>query len=55
MIRVEKLTKSYGKTQALQGLDLSIGDGELHGFVGPNGCGQNNRERILATLMKRFR
>ncbi len=52
MIRVEKLTKSYGKTQALQGLDLSIGDGELHGFVGPNGAGKTTAMRILATLMK---
>lgn len=52
MIRVEKLTKNYGKTQALQGLDLSIGDGELHGFVGPNGAGKTTVMRILATLMK---
>ena len=52
MIRAEKLTKSYGKTQALQGLDLSIGDGELHGFVGPNGAGKTTAMRILATLMK---
>lgn len=52
MIRVEKLTKNYGKTQALQGLDLSIGDGELHGFVGPNGAGKTTAMRILATLMK---
>ena len=52
MIRVEKLTKSYGKTQALQGLDLSIGDGELHGFVGPNGAGKTTAMRILATLMR---
>ena len=52
MICVEKLTKSYGKTQALRGVDLSIGDGELHGFVGPNDAGKTTAMQILATLMK---
>lgn len=52
MIRFEKLTKNYGKTQALNELELSIGDGELHGFVGPNGAGKTTAMRILATLMK---
>lgn len=52
MIRFEKLTKNYGKTLALNELELSIGDGELHGFVGPNGAGKTTAMRILATLMK---
>lgn len=52
MIRCEKLTKRYGKTLALNALDLEIGSGELHGFVGPNGAGKTTTMRILATLMR---
>ena len=52
MIECSKLTKRYGKTLALDGLDLSVGDGEMHGFVGPNGAGKTTAIRILATLMR---
>jgi len=52
MIRCTQLTKRYGRTLALDALDLNIGDGELHGFVGPNGAGKTTTMRILATLMR---
>lgn len=52
MIRCEKLTKRYGRTLALDALDLSVGDGELHGFIGPNGAGKTTTMKILATLMR---
>ncbi|MDO5376852.1 MAG: ABC transporter ATP-binding protein [Clostridia bacterium] len=52
MIDCRKLTKRYGKTVALDGLDLFVGQGELHGFVGPNGAGKTTAMRILSTLLR---
>lgn len=51
MLTIEGLTRYYGKFLALDGLNLRIGDGELHGFVGPNGAGKTTTMRILATLL----
>ena len=51
MLRIDKLTKNYGKFPALKGLSLEVPDGALHGFVGPNGAGKTTTMRILATLM----
>ncbi len=52
MIECRKLTKRYGHTLALDGLDLTVGGGELHGFVGPNGAGKTTAMRILSTLLR---
>ena len=52
MLKIENLTKQYGKFTALQDLSLEIPAGALHGFVGPNGAGKTTTMRILATLMK---
>ena len=52
MIRCEKLVKRYGRTLALSGINLSIGEGELHGFIGPNGAGKTTAMKILATLVR---
>lgn len=52
MIRCENLRRTYGKTVAVDNLNLHIGAGELHAFVGPNGAGKSTAMRILATLMK---
>jgi len=51
MLKTEKLIKFYGKFLALDGLDLAIESGKLHGFVGPNGAGKTTTMRILATLL----
>lgn len=51
MLKIEGLTRYYGKFLALDHLDLNIGDGELHGFVGPNGAGKTTTMSILATLL----
>lgn len=51
MLKIQGLTRYYGKFLALDHLDLTIGDGELHGFVGPNGAGKTTTMRILATLL----
>jgi ABC-2 type transport system ATP-binding protein len=46
------LTKTYGSTQALEGLDLSVAAGEVHGFLGPNGAGKTTTIRILLGLLR---
>lgn len=51
MLIIRGLTRYYGNFLALDHLDLTIGDGELHGFVGPNGAGKTTTMRILATLL----
>lgn len=47
MIRVEKLTKSYGNYQALKEITFSVEKGEILGFLGPNGAGKTTTMRIL--------
>jgi len=51
MLKIDRLTKDYGKFHALKGLSVEIPEGTLHGFVGPNGAGKTTTMRILATLM----
>src|SRR5664279_6449883 len=41
------LTKNFGSTRALDGLDLSVKAGEVHGFLGPNGSGKTTTIRVL--------
>src|SRR5689334_1362755 len=41
------LTKNFGRTQALDGLDLVVEPGEVHGFLGPNGAGKSTTIRAL--------
>lgn len=47
MIRVERLTRSYGSTLAVDGLTFSVERGEIVGFLGPNGAGKSTTMRIL--------
>ncbi|HEY6745877.1 MAG TPA: ABC transporter ATP-binding protein [Mycobacteriales bacterium] len=51
-ISVSGLTKRYGHTQALDGLDLRVRTGEVHGFLGPNGAGKSTTIRILLGLAR---
>ena len=51
-ISVSGLRKSYGKTLALDGLDLAVAQGEVHGFLGPNGSGKTTTIRILLGLLR---
>jgi ABC-2 type transport system ATP-binding protein len=46
------LAKSFGSTRALDGLDLRVEPGEVHGFLGPNGAGKTTTLRILLGLLK---
>src|SRR5580693_1067733 len=50
MIEAEDLTKRYGTTQALAGIDLSVAAGSVLGVLGPNGAGKTTAVRILTTL-----
>ncbi|MFE1782127.1 ATP-binding cassette domain-containing protein [Streptomyces sp. NPDC059506] len=51
-ISVSGLHKSFGGTHALDGLDLTVRTGEVHGFLGPNGSGKSTTVRILLGLLK---
>ena len=51
-IEIVGLTKSYGPTKALDGFDLSVATGEVHGFLGPNGSGKTTTIRILLGLVR---
>jgi ABC-2 type transport system ATP-binding protein len=51
-IAVSGLRKAFGSTQALDGLDLSVDTGEVHGFLGPNGSGKTTTIRILLGLLR---
>jgi len=46
------LTKHFGKTQALAGIDLRVDEGRVLGVLGPNGAGKTTAVRILATLLR---
>ena len=50
MIEAEGLTKAYGETQALAGVDLAVPAGTILGVLGPNGAGKTTAVRILTTL-----
>ena len=52
VIRTQRLVKSFGSTQALAGLDLSVAAGEVHGFLGPNGAGKSTTIRVLLGLLR---
>lgn len=51
-IRVADLHKSFGRTHALDGLDLTVEAGEVHGFLGPNGAGKSTTLRVLLGLLR---
>jgi ABC-2 type transport system ATP-binding protein len=51
-IDVRGLHKSFGRTHALDGLDLQVRTGEVHGFLGPNGAGKSTTIRVLLGLLR---
>lgn len=51
-ISCEQLVKTFGPTRALDGLDLEIAVGEVHGFLGPNGAGKTVTMRIVLGLLR---
>ncbi len=53
IIHIQNLTKSFGKTQALKGINLEVKRGEVHGFIGPNGAGKSTTIRILLGILRK--
>jgi oleandomycin transport system ATP-binding protein len=51
-VEAHSLTKSFGKTKALDGIDLVVEEGRVLGVLGPNGAGKTTAVRILATLLR---
>jgi ABC-2 type transport system ATP-binding protein len=51
-ISASGLVKVFGPTRALDGLDLVVPTGEVHGFLGPNGAGKTTTIRILLGLLR---
>ncbi|MCU4747641.1 MULTISPECIES: ATP-binding cassette domain-containing protein [Streptomyces] len=51
-IEVTGLVKTFGRTRALDGLDLTVRSGEVHGFLGPNGAGKSTTIRVLLGLLR---
>ncbi|GAB7142938.1 ABC transporter ATP-binding protein [Mycobacterium riyadhense] len=51
-IDIRGLTKNFGAVRALDGLDLTVREGEVHGFLGPNGAGKSTTIRVLLGVVK---
>ena len=52
VIEVRQLVKTFGRARALDGLDLQVSAGEVHGFLGPNGSGKSTTIRVLLGLLR---
>ncbi|QFY09763.1 ATP-binding cassette domain-containing protein [Nonomuraea phyllanthi] len=52
-IQVHQLVKNFGRVRALDGLDMTVREGEVHGFLGPNGAGKSTTLRILLGLLRK--
>ena len=53
VISMRQVRKAFGTTVALDGLDLEVARGEVHGFLGPNGAGKSVTIRVLLGLLRR--
>src|SRR4051794_18573540 len=53
VIGIQGLVKAFGSTRALDGLDLTVREGEVHGFLGPNGAGKSTTIRVLLGLLRK--
>ncbi|WP_280508667.1 ABC transporter ATP-binding protein [Nocardia flavorosea] len=51
-VAISGLRKTFGRTTALDGLDLDVRRGEVHGFLGPNGAGKTTTIRVLLGLLR---
>ncbi|MCB1301060.1 MAG: ABC transporter ATP-binding protein, partial [Tetrasphaera sp.] len=52
VIDIAGLVKTFGATRALDGLDLQVESGQVHGFLGPNGSGKSTTIRVLLGLLR---
>ena len=52
LVEIDGLVKTFGRTRALDGLELRVREGEVHGFLGPNGAGKSTTLRVLLGLLR---
>ncbi|AFU01530.1 ABC transporter ATP-binding protein [Nocardia brasiliensis] len=52
VIQIADLRKTFGHVAALDGLDLTVREGEIHGFLGPNGAGKSTTIRVLLGILR---
>lgn len=52
VISITGLVKRFGKVTALDGVDMTVGEGSVHGFLGPNGAGKSTTIRVLLGLLR---
>ena len=52
MIEVSKLTKNYGKVEALKGISFTVREGEIYGLLGPNGAGKSTAINVISGLIQ---
>ena len=52
VIKIENLSKSFGKLQVLENVDLQINKGEVFGFLGPNGAGKTTTIRVILNVLR---
>ncbi len=52
IIETRSLTKTFGKIQAVRGIDLDIEKGEIFGLLGPNGAGKTTTIGMLCTIVR---
>lgn len=52
VIHAENIVKTFGKTKALDGVNLELNTGEIYGFIGPNGAGKSTTIRVLLGVLK---
>ena len=50
-LQTRRLTRRFGETVAVDGIDLDVAAGEIYGFLGPNGAGKSTTVRMLTTLL----
>ena len=53
ILKIENLTKSYGKTKAISNISLWLDEGEIFGFIGPNGAGKSTTIRSIMNLINK--
>jgi len=52
IIKINNISKNFGKTTALNGIDLEVNEGEVYGYIGPNGAGKTTTLRILLGIIQ---
>ena len=53
MLKIDKLTKYYGKIKGIENLSLELNKGEIFGFIGPNGAGKSTTIKCIMNLINK--